>query len=371
MRIDAQIVVIGGGIAGLSLVSELSRRRCTGHGIVLLEAEATLAAHTSSRSAQHLSPGYGPPAVRELTQLTVTQLRKGLEDLDRPVVWSCPTVVVGSEAALAAEDSFTSTRISREEVLALCPELAAMPQAELVGGLFEDDAVRSDASALLEWHRETAELAGVRILRDARVTAARRDDGAWSVTAGSAEVRAPVVVNAAGAWADQVGALFGAQPLGLQPLRRTAALVDLAQPLAPDHPVVVTANGGWYYRADGDGALISSGEAEPEDPCDAQPHPGQMEDLAQTINSVTSLGITGIRRAWTGQRTAAPDGVPVCGFDPEVAGFLWLAGQSGYGFQTSTAMARAAADLLLEGIIGTWCTLETTEALNPARFHTP
>lgn len=369
MRIDAQIVVIGGGIAGLSLISELTRRRSTGHRIILVEAESTLAHHTSSRSAQHLSPAYGPPPVRELTERTVAQLAKGLEDLEEPVIWPCPTVVVGSKAQLAAESTFSSTRISRDAVIELCPELSPMHPEALVGGLFEDDAVRLDASSLLEWHRRIATEAGVQILTDAPVTAATYDDDAWEITAGSNELRSPLVVNAAGAWADEVSQLFGAEPLGLQPLRRTAALVSLEQPLAADHPVVVTADGGWYYRADPVGALISSGEAEPQDPCDSQPHPGQMQALVEEINAVTSLRITEILRSWTGQRTAAPDGVPVCGFDPELAGFLWLAGQSGYGFQTSTALARAAADLLLEDLIGTWCSVETAQALSPTRFH--
>lgn len=370
MRIEAQIVVIGGGIAGLSVVSELSRRRSTGHRIVLAEAEATLAHHTSSRSAEHLSPAYGPAPVKELSQRTVAQLSKGLEALDQPVIWPCPTVVVGSDQQLASESSFSSARISRQSVLELCPELSPMSPHALAGGMFEEHAVRLDAAALMDWHRRMATQAGAQILTNAPVTSATHHDGAWVISAGTHELRCPVVVNAAGAWADEVAQLFGAQPLGLQPLRRTAALVSLKQALDPHHPVVVTADGGWYYRADPAGALICSGEAEPEAACDAQPHPGQIEALVEKINTVTSLGITGILRSWTGQRTTAPDGVPVCGFDPHVPGLLWLAGQSGYGFQTSTAMARAAADLLLEDLIGTWCSVETAQALSPARLHT-
>ncbi|MDO5617614.1 NAD(P)/FAD-dependent oxidoreductase [Kocuria sp.] len=365
---EAQIVVIGGGIAGLSLVSELSRRRSTGHGIVLVEAEDTLAHHTSARSAQHLSPSYGPPAVRELTHRTVAQLSKGLEGLDQPVVWQCPTVVIGSHRELTAESTFGSTAIDRASVLDLCPELSPLPREALEGGLYENDAVRLDAPSLLDWHRRIATESGVEILTGNRVTGATFADGTWEITAGTIHLRAPLVVNAAGAWGDQVATSFGVDPLGLQPLRRTAALVELNAPLDPEHPVVVMANGGWYYRQDAVGALISSGEAEPEEPCDAQPHPGQVEELVAELNSLTDLGITGIIRSWTGQRTAAPDGVPVCGFDPAVQGFLWLVGQSGYGFQTSTALARAAADLLLENLIGSWCSVETARALDPARF---
>lgn len=378
--LQAEIVVMGGGIAGLSLVSELSRRRSTGRGVVLVEAESALAQHTSRRSAQHLIPSYGPAPVRELTTLTVTRLLRGLELLETPVVWPCPTVLFGTRTALAAEfkaaappsDAESSNplqEITRQHTLELCPELSRVPSEDLHAGLLDDTSVRSDAFALMEWHRTLAEAAGARILTDSPVTAAQHDDDGWVITAGDRLIRTRLVVNATGAWADAVGGIFGAAALGLQPLRRTAAIVELETPLPEGHPVVVNANGDWYYRQDPEGALISTGEAEPEDPCDARPHPGQVEALVDELNAVTDLRITGIRRAWTGQRTAAPDGVPVCGFDPTLPGFLWLAGQSGYGFQTSTALARAAADLLLEDLIGTWCTLETAEALDPARFR--
>lgn len=368
MTPQTRILIIGGGIAGLSVASELCRRGRTGMGLTLVEAEPRLAHHTSSRSAQHLSPGYGPPAVRELTRLTVAQLRDGLPGASGPVVWPAPTVVIGSDDQLAAETTFTSEQIDRARVLELCPELSRMPEQALQGGLFEDDAVRTDAPAILEWHRSQAAEAGTRILTDSPVRSASYDDGVWTVLAGDHRLNAEIVINAAGAWADKVAGLFGASTLGLQPLRRTAAVVELERPLEPGHPVVVTADGGWYYRADPEGAMISTGEAEPEEPCDSVPHPGQIEALVDELNSTTDLRITGVKRAWTGQRTAAPDGVPVCGFNPRVPGFLWLAGQSGYGFQTSTALARAAADCLLDGCIGAWCSPETTEALSPARF---
>ena len=116
-------------------------------------------------------------------------------------------------------------------------------------------------------------------------------------------------------------------------------------------------------------ALVSPSEAVPSEPCDAQPVLEDVEDLLGRLNTVTSLGATGIERAWTGLRTEAPDGVPVCGADADVPGLLWLAGQGGYGFQTSAAMARAAADVLLDGTVGPWCSRETAAALDPGRFR--
>lgn len=228
--------------------------------------------------------------------------------------------------------------------------------------------MRTDAPALLEWHRARATGAGVRIVTSAPVTAAAHERGRWTVTAGEHVLAARQVVDAAGAWADDVAALFGAARLGLRPLRRTAAVVGLERPLDASHPMVVTAGDGWYYRPDAEGALISPSEAVEQAPGDARPRPGDVERLVASINAVTDLRITGIERSWTGLRTEAADGVPVCGFDAAAPGFLWLAGQTGYGFQTSSAMARAAADLLVEGAVGPWCTPGTAAALDPGRL---
>lgn len=369
MDLDCDVLVIGGGIAGLSLASELARRRGTGAGVVLAEAEPRPAHHTSGRSAEQLIPSYGPAPVRELTELTVAALLAPDPDAERPVAWPSTVVVVGAGEALRAEAVPGMTALDRDAVLGLCPELACAPAAEVEGGLLDTTSVRTDAAALVERHRRAAEAAGARVLLRAPVTAAAREDGAWAVRAGTHRVRARQVVVAAGAWADAVAGLFGAAPLGLVPLRRTAAFVRLARPLAEDHPMVVAAGDAWYYRRAGAGALVSPAEAVPSEPCDARPVAADVDALVARLDELTCLGITGVERAWTGLRTEAADGVPVCGPDPEVPGLLWLAGQSGYGFQTSTAMARAAADLLLEGAVGPWCTPATAAALDPARLR--
>jgi glycine/D-amino acid oxidase-like deaminating enzyme len=113
--------------------------------------------------------------------------------------------------------------------------------------------------------------------------------------------------------------------------------------------MVAAADKSFYFRRDGEDVLISPSESEPSGPEDARPRPGDIERLVGKLNEITTLGITGVRRAWTGLRTEAADGVPVAGFDAEAPGFYWLAGQGGYGFQTSSAMAELAAAQILAG----------------------
>lgn len=363
MMVDT--VIIGGGIAGLSLASELADRRGSGEGVTLVEAESALAHHSSSRSAQQLIPSYGPEPVLELTRLTIPALVKPSHAAPVPLAWPSAFVVAGSPADVAAMTVPGLRALSTEELFESCPELAGNPE-RYSAAIIDDSAVRTDATALVEWHRLRAEQAGVQILTGAEVTAARRsDDGSWGLTVGDDQWRARTVVNAAGAWADQVAELFGAMPQRLQPLRRTAALVSLSEPLGAAHPMVDDAASGWYYRPDEQGAMMSWGEAEPSPACDAQPHPNAINDLIAAVEQETSLTVTGVRKAWTGLRTEAPSGVPICGWDPQVNNFLWIAGQGGYGFQTSSAMARAATDLLEEGRVGDWLSPETVLALQP------
>ena len=178
-------------------------------------------------------------------------------------------------------------------------------------------------------------------------------------------IRTAVVVNAAGPWADDVAALLGAPPQGLQPLRRTAALVTVEQPMPAEHPMVIDAADKWCYRPDPVGAMLSAGEAEPSEPCDAQPHEGAIDALVATVERETSLRVTGVVKAWRGLCTERASDVPVCGWDRAVEGLFRLAGQGGHDFQTSTAMAAAAAEQILDGCVGEWLSLDTVAVLQP------
>lgn len=370
-----EIVIIGGGIAGLSAASELARVRGTGRGILLLEAEEDVARHTSSRSAQQLIPGYGPAPVLELTRWSIDQILRAGEELAAPLAWPSAFVVAGRPEDVAAMTAPGMRSLNRDELVELCPELATNPERYPVAAI-DDSAVRTDATALVAWHRARAEAAGVEIRTGARVVGLTpQDGGTWVLDVAGpggtaareeAAVRARTVVNAAGAWAEQIGALAGVTPQELQPYRRTAALVTLAEPFAPEHPMVDDAAQDWYYRPDTVGAMISWGEAEPSDACNATPHEGAVASLAETLERETALRIAGTVKEWTGLRTSRPGDVPMCAWDAAAPGFFWLAGQGGYGFQTSSALARATAELVVQGRVGWWLSADTVEALRPA-----
>jgi D-arginine dehydrogenase len=342
MSATYDVVIVGGGIAGLSLASALAGK-CS---VVLLEAEHSLAYHTSARSARQLIPSYGPPAVQELTVRTLELLAARDAELPEPVLSPRSFMLIGDEATVRREASGHMHRISHAEAMELCPVL--LPGSFTAAGL-DTGSFGCNAPVLLADHRRRAEAGGVDILTGARVHSAQRLGSGWELGAGQEAFRAAVVVNAAGAWADELAVLSGVERLGLQPYRRTAAIVDVERPLPAGSPMVAAADDTFYFRPDGEQVLISPAESVPSGPEDARPFPGDVEALITRLNTVTTLGIRGVRKAWTGLRTEAADGVPVVGFDAEAPGFFWLAGQGGYGFQTSSGIAELAAGLLLAG----------------------
>ena len=184
------------------------------------------------------------------------------------------------------------------------------------------------------------------IVTGARVTAATHD-GTWHVdTADGSRHAARVVVDAAGAWCDEVARTFGAAPVGLVPKRRTAFMVA-----APEDshrwPLVADPIHTFYFKPDGPQLLCSPADETPSEPCDARPEELDIARAIERINDMTTLGIRSIRSSWAGLRSFVPDGGMVISFDDRIDGFFWLAGQGGTGIQTAPAAGRLAADLIL------------------------
>jgi len=354
------ILIIGGGIAGISLGRELSQR---GQSVTLLEAEDQLAYHTSGRSAQQLVLGYGPAAVRELTDITVGMIQRQQQELAQPVVWPSSFMMVGTDEEVEAEAFPGQLRQDFHTLHATVSELR--PQRFTAGSL-DDRSLRIDASAMLDWLIEDAPNLTIRLAEP--VIDADFSDGLWQVRTPQGKYAASVVVNAAGAWADPVAELFGIAPLGLVPLRRTAAVLETDTPIAPDRCMVMKI-GGYYYRYEDSSAILASPQdSVPSIAEDAQPHRSDIDAMIDQIHADTTLNITGVRSSWTGLRTESSDGVPVLGFD-EHPGFFWLAGQSGYGFQTSLGFARLGADLLCDGSAADWVSSQSVRDLAVSRFR--
>ena len=360
-----RVVVIGGGIAGVSVAAELARTT----SVTLLEAEATLAHHTTGRSAAMYLPGYGNAVVRALTAASRADFDALSDEAGTPIltprstVWVAgPDEVADLAAHAAGNEALRPT--GPEEVVALCPVL----RPERIGGGLVDDAGSDiDVGVLHQAYVRRLTRAGGTIVREARIDRIdRRAGGGWRVAVGDRVWEADLLVDAAGAWADEVAVLAGRAPVGLRPLRRTLFTSPVAAEVAPG-PMVSDVHDRWYFRVDAGVALVSPADETPSPPCDARPEELDVARALEAVDEVTTLGLRSVRTAWAGLRTFAPDRSPVVGPGPDDPTFVWSAGQGGYGLQMAPALARTAAALALGRAVPADVPLDPA-ALSPARF---
>jgi D-arginine dehydrogenase len=358
------VIVIGGGMAGVSLAYELAADR----DVVLLEMEPALAYHTTGRSAAMFLESYGGPAIRALT----TSSRAFLEQ--RQVLNPLPMLYIARQGrGDAVEGVYNAVRALVPDVELLDADEAVRAQPLLRPGLveralLEPGAMEIDVHALHQFYVHGLRERGGRVVTGARLDAAEHRDGAWRLSTGEDEWQTPVVANAAGAWADVVAGNLGGRPVGMQPLRRTAFIVDA--PPDAHAPMIADIDDAFYVKPDAGRLLCSPADETPQAPGDARADEVEIARAIDVINETTRLDVRHVRARWAGLRTFVADRTPVVGFDGERPGLFWYAAQGGYGIQTAPSLARTGAALLRgEDIPGDVAERGlTAAALSPARL---
>ena len=347
------VIVIGGGIAGVSIGYELAADR----SVCLLEMETSLAFHTTGRSVATFLESYGGRTIRTLTTSSRSFMENPPEGFHRPLlsplplIWSARTGEVDDLHAMrdaVAEFVPSIQLLTADEVVAATKVM----RPEWVGaGLLEPGASEIDVAALHGGYATGLRKRGGEVHTCTAVTALERSGDRWHVTnASGATYEADIVVNAAGSWCDRVAALAGVEPIGIQPLRRTVFMVS--PPTSVDaHMVPLTgdANGTFYIKPEGTQILCSPADEVPSEPCDAKPEEVDIAQAIDVINDATTLAIRTVRSSWAGLRNFVADRSPVAGFDDAVPGFFWFVGQGGYGIQIAPALAEAGASLIRRG----------------------
>ncbi len=346
-------LVIGAGMAGASVAYELAR--CG--RVILVEREQVAGYHTTGRSAAMFTEYYGNAVIRRLTVASRDFLAAPPEKFTEvPLMTPRGSLLVARSDQLAtlrrmlAEVRTYSPSIHRIEPDAARRLCSALREEYVAGAMLEPGAMDMDVHAIHQGF-----LGGLRrrqgeIVTDAEVTRLKRSGTSWSVETARGTFNAALVVNAAGAWCDVVAGLAGARPVGLRPLRRTAFVFDgPANVDCRSWPIVADVDEQFYFRPESGLILASPADETPMAPCDVQPDDYDVAVAAQRIERATTLVVRHVRRKWAGLRSFVADRSPVVGPDPEVEGFFWLAGQGGYGIMTSSAIARAAAELIVNG----------------------
>lgn len=339
------VVVVGGGIAGVSIAAAIA----TGQEVVLIEQEGRLALHATGRSAASFVASYGPAPVRALTRASLAALHATAPDdspllTPRPLLWAAFDDEAVDELDRLCEDAPDLDRIGPREVRRRHDAL----RGDHLQGAVEANAYDIDVLGLHQRYVREARSAGVVIRPSERFLGAQPGrDGRVAVETTLGRIEAGVVVNAAGAWADEVAERFGAGPRGLRPLRRTVAVARASRPIDPDWPFVIDLGGECYFKPEGPHILVSPADETPDVPGDARADEVDVALALDRVNELTDLGLRSVQSSWAGLRTFAADGNPVVGFDPDVPGLFWFAGQGGYGIQMAPALAEVGAALLI------------------------
>jgi D-arginine dehydrogenase len=344
---NPDILVVGGGIAGLSAAAALSEHA----RVTVLEAEEQVGFHSSGRSATMLHYALGDRLVRALT-LASRPFFDNPPDEFGEIGHRMPVLIPAREDERADLDALESDiapfaaldRLDSKGVHELCPLL----RDDALYGIADRDGIRLDPHALLQGNLRQLKSHRGELLTGDRVAAIQYRDRVWEVTSERGNRHsAPILVNAAGSWADQVAAMAGVKPLGLQPMRRT--IITFEAPPGTDLagiPFTKTIHDELYFSPESGRLFASPMDEVPSDPCDAQPDEYEVALAAHRMEERTIVKVDRIHSRWAGLRTFTPDRHPAVGFAPDAEGFFWLAGQGGFGLQTSPAMAAIAASLI-------------------------
>jgi D-arginine dehydrogenase len=340
---SARVLVIGGGIAGLSLAARIAPHA----RVVVLEAESAPGYHASGRSVAFAHYGLGNDPVRTLTALSMGELTA------HGSIHPALHIAVGDEiAALDALEAVhrlygcNYSRVGSEQARALVPVLK---REACVAALVDHGSLKLDTHAMLQACVAGVRAGGGEVVTGARVSAIANEGETWRVATTAGEFTAPVLVNAAGAWADDVARMAGVRPVGIEPRRRT--VISFPAPGGEDvsrWPFTKTVGEGFYLLPEGRGQLLASSmDQTPSEPCDAAAEELDKAIAADRVAQATTLPIRRISHSWAGLRSFVADELPVIGAAPDVPGFYWCAGQGGAGFQTAPALSRIAAAAVL------------------------
>lgn len=375
MITQSDFLVIGAGVAGAAAATELAAFG----KVTMVEMEERPGYHSSGRSAALYTPNYGPPVVRAIISFSTDFYRNPPAGFTaHPILTPRDAITFVGEGGEERIDKYiamatTATpthEISPDEACARAPLL----RREVVARAMLDPHVADmDAHAIHQGYLKAFKAQGGTLATDQRIVAIERSKGMWRATSAAGMIfEAPILINAAGAWADEIGLLAGLRSIGLQPKRRTAIIIAGDKTLAPANlPAIDDGVSQAYVKPDAGRLMLSLGDETPSPPCDAQPEDIDMAMIVDWSERHTHLTVRRIEHSWAGLRSFVADDCPVVGFDPAGEGFFWLAGQGGYGIMLASALGRISRDLIRDGRLGnSYLDSGITEsALSPARCH--
>jgi D-arginine dehydrogenase len=349
---EVDFLIIGSGIAGASAGYELSKiGRC-----VILEKEDAIGYHTTGRSAAIYTTTYmaGDPVIRSLVLPSGEFLHHPPEGFS-----DYPLLTPRGMLYLAEESKMDQLLKFYEKLRKDCDDLELLGSAEIKKilpivtdkyahkAIYEKTVFDMDVHAIHEGFLKGIRKRGSQIITDAGATKITFSDGFWTVETPKGTFKSKIIINAAGAWADQIAALAGITPIDIQPQRRTVILISPPEGLEiENYPFCYEIDEEFYFKPDAGKILVSPADETPSAPCDAQPEEIDIAYAAHYLEKATGIEALKVDHSWAGLRSHVKDHYPVAGFAKDAKGFFWLAGQGGFGIKTAPALARITAALV-------------------------
>jgi len=369
--VSAEVIIIGAGIAGASLAAELAPHA----RVALIEAESQPGYHTTGRSAAFWAETYGGEAIQPLTSASGEWLRRPPDGFaaggylsDRGALMIADAAGRGALDALLAEFDGSGVRLEsldRAAIELILPNV----RPGYDHGLAEPSCQDIDVAALHADYLRAARRGSVQVFLDQRIEAISRVHGGWQLESAGEDFRAEIVINAAGAWADDVAVMAGARPLGITPYRRTVSQLLVEPAVVATMPLVIDAGGLFYFKPATGGRLwLSPHDETPSLPCDAAPEEIDIATAIYRMEQAVDWTVRRVEHSWAGLRSFAPDRAPVYGWDAVAPGFFWFAGQGGFGIQTAPAAAMIGAALLIGRAPASPVAAIDLERYAPSRF---
>lgn len=333
------ILVVGSGIAGLSTALHLAKSQELGVQRILLVDREMLPGFYAS--------GHNAGIARQLTGRRAHS-RLAVEGRNR-LAEAGLLMDTGGLLLAAAASALDAIEAEAEELGVVAKRNAGagvegfLASAHL--SIPSDGAI--DVHGLLGLCAQGARAAGVELRYGCEVQGIECGEDGFRVQTSEGYFQASTIINAAGAWAGELGRRAGGLDIAFRPLRRHLAWSD--RPYKEHQPYAWWIDRPLYLKPESGGLLMC--------PCDEDevslPPPGQQPDtdakaIEQLADSMHELapGLTdhGVTRAWSGIRTFAPDRRFVVGWDPVNPRLFWVAGLGGHGMTTGLAVGRLAAD---------------------------
>ena len=341
------IIVIGAGIAGASIAAHLAETK----SVAILEMEERAGYHTTGRSAASYEPNYGPEPMLAFTRASNDFFLNPPPDFtDGQLLVPRASLFVEAEGQAAFTTKLLALGAGLEEISeAEAFKLYSILRPGYGKRIFLDRATGDlDVDLLHRGYLKLMKSRGGELICQALVKAIERRGASWHLLTPFGSFSAQTIVNAAGAWGDEIAKMADVKPIGLIPKRRSIGVIPIDGITgAADFPMVTDVAETWYAKPQRGKMIVSSADATPVDPHDAYADDMAIAEGIERLMNATTLEVDRLDHSWGGLRTFTGDGSPAIGFDPNVEGFFWLVGQGGYGIQSAPALSRTAAAMVL------------------------